>query len=101
MTRIDSQNDLLCRIDDSCFRVEGESVEKSTIRILKVGDKFILSDVKELCRRFGLEWNFVSSRNSKTISYNRASRKLSLLILVLGSRYLLRVAIVGIFVLNM
>ena len=31
-------------------------------------------DLKDLCYRFGLEWNFVSRRSGKTITYNRASR---------------------------
>ena len=69
MARIDSQNYLFCRIDESCFRVGGESVEEATNIILKVADNLTLSDLKELCRRFGLvEWNFVSSRNGKKIS---------------------------------
>ena len=65
MARIDSQNYLFCRIDESCFRVEGESVEEATNIILKVADNLTLSDLKELCRRFGLEWNFVSCTNGK------------------------------------
>ena len=77
MARIDSQNDLICRIDDSCFRVKGELIGEATNRILKVGDKFIPSDLKEMCPRFGIEWNFVSSRNGKKISCNHASRKIS------------------------
>ena len=55
MARIDSQNDFFCRIDDSCFRVKRELIEEATNRIFKIGDKFILSDLKEMCRRFGLE----------------------------------------------
>ena len=74
MVRIDSQNDLFCRINDSCFRVEGDSVEEATNRIFKVGERFILSDLKELCHGFGLKWNFASSRNGKKICFNRASR---------------------------
>ena len=31
-------------------------------------------DLKDLCHRFGLEWNFVSRRSGKTITCNRASR---------------------------
>ena len=38
MDRIDSQNNLFCRIDDSCFRVKGESIEEAANRIAKVGD---------------------------------------------------------------
>ena len=77
MVRIDSQNDLLCRIDDSYFRVKGWLIEGASNRIFEVGDKFILSDLKEMCRRFGLEWYFVSFRNGITISCNRACRKIS------------------------
>ena len=68
---------MFCRIDDSCFRVEGELVEEATDRLFKIGDKFILSDLKEICRRFSLEWNFVSSRNGEKISCNRDSHKIS------------------------
>ena len=46
MVSIDSQNDEFYQINDSCFRVEGESVEEATHRILKIGDTFILSDSK-------------------------------------------------------
>ena len=56
---------MFCRINDSYVRIKGQSVEEATNRIFKVGDKFILSDLKDLCRRFGLEWNFVSSRDCK------------------------------------
>ena len=34
----------------------------------------LLDDLKELVRRFGLEWNFVSTRSGKSITCNRASR---------------------------
>ena len=77
MARINSQKKLFCRIDDSCFRVKGGLIEETTNRIFKVGDTFIIFDLKELCRRFGLEWNFASSRNGKQTSCNRASRKIS------------------------
>ena len=43
----------------------GESIEEAANRIAKVGDKVTLSDLKDMCRRFGLEWNLVSSRNGK------------------------------------
>ena len=75
MVRIDSQNDLLCRIDDYCFRVKGWITEGATNRIFEVGDKFILSDFKKMCRRFGLEWNFISFIKGIKISCNLASRK--------------------------
>ena len=58
----------------SCFRVADESVEKATNRIFIVGDISILSDLKELVRRFELEWNFVSTTSGKTITCNCASR---------------------------
>ena len=40
------KNDLLCPINDSCIQVEGELVEEATNRLFKIGDKFILSDLK-------------------------------------------------------
>ena len=72
MDCIDSQNDSFCQINDSCFRVEGKSVEETTNRMFKVGDRFILSNLKIVYRSFVLEWNFVSSRNC-----NRPSCKIS------------------------
>ena len=50
MARIDSQTNLFCQSNESSFRVEGESVEVATNRFFKVGDRYILSDLKELCR---------------------------------------------------
>ena len=44
----------VCRIDDSCFRVKGELIEEATNRFFKVDDEFVLSDLKDMCRRFGL-----------------------------------------------
>lgn len=76
MAHIDYQNDLFCRINDSYFRIEGESVEETINIFFKIDDSFILFDLKELCCRFGLEWNFVSSRNGNSKSCNRASRKI-------------------------
>ena len=58
----------------SCFRIADESVEEATYRVFKIGDISLLDDLKELVRRFGLEWNFVSTRSCKTITFNRASR---------------------------
>ena len=58
----------------TCFRIADESVEKATNRIFIVGDISILSDLKELVRRFELEWNFVSTTSGKTITCNCASR---------------------------
>ena len=58
----------------SCFRIADESVKKTTNRIFKVGDISVLSDLKELIRRFGLEWNFVSTRSGKSITCNCDSR---------------------------
>ena len=80
------------QINDYCFRVKGESVEETTNRLFKVGDRLILSKLKELCRRFGLEWNFVSSRNGKQI-YRMS-------VLVPGSYHLLRSVVAGLFVLK-
>ena len=58
----------------SCFRIADESVEKATNRIFKLGDISLLLDLKELVRRFGLEWDFVSTRSGQTMTFNRASR---------------------------
>ena len=50
-----------------------ESVEEATYRIFKIGDISLLDDLKELVRKLGIEWNFVSTRSGKTITCNRAS----------------------------
>ena len=68
----DSRKELPFR--DPCFRVVDESVELATEWIFKVGDIFVLSDLQDLVRRFGLAWNFVSSRNGRKLTCNRASR---------------------------
>ena len=39
----------------SSFRIADESVEEATYRVFKVGDISILIDLKDLCRRFGLQ----------------------------------------------
>jgi len=61
----------------SSFRIADESVEEATCRVFKVGDISILVDLKDLCRRFGLEWSFVTRRSGKTIACNRSSRTCS------------------------
>ena len=61
----------------SCFRIADESVEEANCRAFKIGDISILVDLKDLCRRFGLEWNFLSRRSGKTIACNLASRSSS------------------------
>ena len=78
MVHIDTQNYLLNQIDESRVRLEGESIEKATTRFFNVGDRFILSDLKELCRSFGQKWNTESSRNGKN-SNTRINRKISML----------------------
>ena len=61
----------------SSFRIADESVEEASCRVFKVGDISLLVDLKDLCRRFGLEWCFVTRRSGKYISCNRASRSSS------------------------
>ena len=60
-----------------------KEIQLKTVRIdfFKVGDISVLSDLNELCRRFGLEWNFVSARSGKTITCNRANRRTSSVLL--------------------
>ena len=58
----------------SCLRIANESVEEATYRVFKIGDILVLVDLKDLCRIFGLEWNFVSRRSGKTIACNRVNR---------------------------
>ena len=49
----------------SCFRIADKSVKEATYRVFKIGDISVLVYLKDLCRRFGLEWNFVSRRSGK------------------------------------
>ena len=64
-------------IDDLSFRLEGKTVEEATNRVFKISDTYLLSDLKELTRPFGVRCNFVSSRSGKYISSNRTSCKSS------------------------
>ena len=64
----------------SCFRIADESVEEATYRVFKIGDISVLVYLKDLCRRFGLEWNFVSRSSGKTITCNRTSHTSSFVI---------------------
>lgn len=50
------------------------SVREVTVREFKVGDVYMLSDLKELAHSFGLKSNFVPSRCGKRISCNYVSR---------------------------
>ena len=85
MARIEFQNDLFCPNNESCFRVDREdSVKVAINRFFKVDDKYILSNLKESCRGFGLEWNFVTVL---VVEY-------LILILVSGNHHLLRVVVV-------
>ena len=49
----------------SCFWIADESVEEATYRVFKIGDISVLDDLRDLCRRFGFEWNFVRRRSGK------------------------------------
>ena len=57
-----------------CFKL---SVEEATYRVFKIGDISVFDHLKDLCRRFGLEWKFVSRRSGETITCNRTSRTTS------------------------
>ena len=78
-----------------CFLIADESVEEATCRVFKVGDISILVDLKDLCRRFGLEWSFVTRRSGKTIACNRTTRTCSYVNSGEGNRHLLRVVVIG------
>ena len=39
----------------SCFGITDMSVEDAAYRVFKIGDVSILVDLKDLCRRFGLQ----------------------------------------------
>ena len=72
---IRDEDDLL-NCDEMCLHIDSDtSVEVATKRAFVVGNKFILSNLKELAHYFGLKWNFCISRSGKAIKCNRAFRK--------------------------
>ena len=72
---IRDEDDLL-NCDEMCLHIDSDtSVEVATKRAFVVGNKFILSNLKELAHSFGLKWNCCTFRFGFTIKCNRASRK--------------------------
>ena len=61
----------------------------------------IISDVNKLCRGFGLEWNFVSSKNGGKYLVTVLVVEYLMLILASGNHPLLRVVVVGVFALKL
>ena len=73
IVKVDTSNN----VNDISFRLEGETVKAATNRVLKIGDTYILFELKELIRSFGLRWNFISSRSKNYVSCYRVSCKSS------------------------
>ena len=72
---VDSGKQFPCHV--SCLRITDASVVEATYRVFKIGDISVFDHLKDLCRRFGLEWKFVSRRSGETITCNRTSRTTS------------------------
>ena len=70
-----SSEDVLRNCDEVCQRIDYDtSIADATNRVSVIGHKLILSYLKILSHSFGLRWNFCTSRSSRTIKCNRATR---------------------------
>ena len=75
---------VLCYGDNDVFSIVGSSdsfkvvsdysVEMFTKRIFRIGDVHVLFDLKSMAHQFGMKWNFITTRNGRRISCNRAIR---------------------------
>ena len=54
-----------CHFMFHVFGLLTSQLKRLPIEYLKIGDISVLVDLKDLCRRFGLEWNFVRRRSGK------------------------------------
>ena len=69
-------DDVLRNSDDVCLLIDSDtSVEVATERVFVVGHKYVLEDLKELVKYFGLAWKFCTARSSKAINFNRDNYK--------------------------
>ena len=67
---------VLRNCDDICPHLESDvSIEAAAKRVFVVGGKYILSDLKELTRNFGLNWNFITYRTRGVYRCNSTYRK--------------------------
>ena len=57
-----------------CKLHSGQSVCSTTYRLFKVGDVYILDDLRKLVVHFGLMWNCVASRSGSSLRCNRYTR---------------------------
>ena len=68
--------DVLRNSDDMCLRIDSDtSVEVATKRVFGVGHIYILDDLRQLAKSFGLAWQFCTARSGKAINCNRDNRK--------------------------
>ena len=69
---------VLRRSNDICLRVGSViTVEVATVRIFAVRHVYILDDLRQLAKSFGLAWQFCTARSGMSITCNRANRKSS------------------------
>ena len=74
-----SSPDVLGEIDPASFsqcklNSDDQSVCCTIFRLFKVGDVYILDDLRKLVINFGLMWNFVASRSGSSFRCNRYTR---------------------------
>ena len=74
----DGDDDVLRNSDDICLRIDSDtSVEVATERVFAVGHIYILDDLRQLAKSFGLAWQYCTARFGKVINCNRVNRKLN------------------------
>ena len=76
---VDDGNDYVLRSsNDICLRVDSDiTVEVATVRVFAVGHVYILDDLRQLAKSFGLAWQFCTTQYGRSITCNRANRKSS------------------------
>ena len=74
----DGNDDVLRSSNDICLRIDSDTtVEVATERVFVVGHVYILDDLRQLAKSFGLAWQFCTARSGRSINCNRANRKSS------------------------
>ena len=76
----DGDDDILCSSNDICLRIDSDTtVEVATERIFVVEHiyMYILDDLRQLAKSFGLAWQFCTARSGRARNCNRVNRKSS------------------------
>ena len=60
-------------LEDNLCLDSDQSVSEATTRLFRVGDVYVLSELRELTRSFGVKWYFITTHMGAIFVYNRAS----------------------------